>query len=126
MYYPALGRRVRSAIGVPLLVEDRLLGVLQARTSLTHHFGEHNVQLLQKVGERKEQEHVCELFHRAPGVQPQGSTGSRGSMGLGLYISKRLVELHYGQVGVASEAGQSATFWFKLLLITDCESAADV
>jgi light-regulated signal transduction histidine kinase (bacteriophytochrome) len=29
-------------------------------------------------------------------------------------ISKRLVDLHHGTVGVSSEAGQGATFWFKL------------
>jgi PAS domain S-box-containing protein len=65
----------------------------------------------------EEQDHVWELFHRAPGVEPQGGTGSVGSMGLGLYISKRLVELHRGKVGVVSEAGQGATFWFTLPLM---------
>ena len=73
----------------------------------------------------EEQKYVWELFHRAPGVQLQGSTGSMGSMGLGLYISKRLVELHHGQVGVTSEAGQGATFWFSLPLASGNEAPAD-
>ena len=70
----------------------------------------------------EEQQYVWELFHRASGVQLQSSTGSKGSMGLGLYISKRLVELHHGRVGVASEAGQGATFWFRLPLMSSTES----
>ena len=40
-------------------------------------------------------------------LQPVGS-------GLGLSIVKSLVERHGGSVGVRSEAGQGATFWFRL------------
>ena len=73
----------------------------------------------------EEQRHVWELFHRVPGIELQSSTGGTGSLGLGLYISKRLVELHHGEVGVDSEEGQGATFWFKLPLLSDGESNAD-
>jgi signal transduction histidine kinase len=56
--------------------------------------------------------HLFERFYRVPAIKVQHGTGV--GLGLGLHISKMLVERHGGRMGVESEPGQGATFWFTL------------
>lgn len=49
-------------------------------------------------------------FFRVSGVLEQGSKGT----GLGLYISKAIVEMHHGKIWVASKLGVGSTFTFSL------------
>ncbi|HEU4784623.1 MAG TPA: ATP-binding protein [Ktedonobacterales bacterium] len=55
------------------------------------------------------QAQVWERFYQAPDIQPQ--SGSDVGLGLGLYISRLIVEQHGGEVGVESAVGKGATFW---------------
>ena len=51
------------------------------------------------------------LFERFSQASPR-THAQYGGSGLGLFISRRLAELHGGQIGVASEAGKGSTFGF--------------
>lgn len=61
-----------------------------------------------------EHERVWERFYRASSSTHQ--TGSSVGLGLGLHISRSIVERHGGRVGVHSALGTGATFWFTVPL----------
>jgi PAS domain S-box-containing protein len=60
---------------------------------------------------REQQEHLFERFYRVPGMIQHGSGVG---LGLGLYICKTIIERHGGTLGVRSQPGNGATFWFSL------------
>jgi PAS domain S-box-containing protein len=59
---------------------------------------------------KENQEHIFEKFFRVSGILEQGSKGT----GLGLYISKNIVELHHGKIWVQTEVDKGSTFSFTL------------
>ena len=58
----------------------------------------------------EEQRHVFDRFWRADASRSRDKGGS----GLGLTIARHLIEAQGGQIGVESEPGQGARFWFVL------------
>ncbi|MBB6098080.1 signal transduction histidine kinase [Deinobacterium chartae] len=65
------------------------------------------------AGEGIPREHLSRIFERFYRVDPSRSRASGGS-GIGLTITRHLVEAHGGHIGVASEPGQGSRFWFTL------------
>jgi signal transduction histidine kinase len=69
-----------------------------------------------------EHQRIWERYHRAPDVERK--TGSDVGLGLGLFISKTIISQHGGQVGVVSQIGQGASFYFTLPLATNAISVS--
>ena len=55
-------------------------------------------------------ERIFEKFGRGRALEGERATGA----GLGLYLSRRIVDAHGGELGVAPSENAGATFWFEL------------
>jgi signal transduction histidine kinase len=61
-----------------------------------------------------EQNKIWERYYRVPDITVQN--GSEIGLGLGLHISRTIIEQHHGKIGVQSTPGAGSTFWFTLPL----------
>ena len=62
-----------------------------------------------------EQEHIFDRFYRVDGALSRKTQGT----GLGLYLSKAIVDAHNGTIGVESRPGEGSTFFFTLPILLD-------
>jgi signal transduction histidine kinase len=69
----------------------------------------------------EEQGRIWGRFYFAKGSAVQHELDLGLGLGLGLYLSRAFVEGHHGSVGVQSDPGHGATFWFTLPVEADSE-----
>jgi len=70
---------------------------------------------------------IASIFDRFTGVRTRSDSGVKSS-GLGLSISKAIIEAQGGEVGVTSRLGEGSRFWFRMPLWIDedeCKEEAD-
>ena len=65
--------------------------------------------------------HIFELF----GQTVAEDSESRGGLGIGLHLVKRITELHGGHVGVNSRPGDGSTFWIRLPMAPETHASVE-
>lgn len=63
--------------------------------------------------EEKDQKHLFQKFYQAGRFDPNHPREQQGT-GLGLYISKNIINLHGGEISLLSKIGEGSTFSFTL------------
>lgn len=111
-----------------LKAKQIMLNLLSNAVKYTPEHGRIDVQAIQESEDRVrisvsdtgigiEPEQTLEVFsefHQIDHVRDE----ALGGIGLGLALTRRLVELHGGAIGVESQPGKGSTFWFTFPLST--------
>jgi signal transduction histidine kinase len=121
-----------AELTAPVVADARRIGQVVTNyltNALKYSPGDQPVEVWLEVGETEaricvhdegpglpeaEQARIWERFQQVEGIKPQ--SGTDGGLGLGLYISRTIVEQYRGEVGLESAPGQGATFWCTLPL----------
>ncbi len=75
----------------------------------------------QGAGISEEDQHkIFTRFYRVENSQTEMVSG----FGIGLYVSKEIINLHGGTIGLRSVVGQGTTFWFKIPVVVTSEASA--
>lgn len=70
---------------------------------------------------KKDQEKIFQKFFQMKQTEKMDQPGT----GLGLFITKKIVEMHRGEIGFMSEEGRGTTFWFTLPAVPDSQKEPD-
>jgi signal transduction histidine kinase len=115
--------------GEPLLIPADPARLRQCLENLVSNATQHSpaaapisVFLRTGRGARHEPRVVIEVVDEGPGIAPEFlphvferfATSERGGLGLGLYIAKRIAEVHGGDLSVESQPGKGARFILSL------------
>lgn len=124
--------------GTVLGDEDRLVQVLVNLLSNAVKFSPHGAvvtvssaegpgQVELRVSDRGRgipADRLQDIFERFQQVEATDAR-EKGGTGLGLAIAKAIVELHDGEIGVASQVGRGSTFHFSVPAVTAAAARAD-
>lgn len=105
----------------PLRMEQVLINLMKNGLEATPEGGTIFVKTYKQLASKQL---VLEIHDSGPGIPPEQQallfepyqTTKASGLGLGLYLSKRIVEAHQGKLSVSSEIGRGATFQVALPL----------